>query len=158
MYLDCACMDASLKLKDDIVIHLSLHLFNSLKGKTSGTQIAHFMRLVKVVQSSALIHRDYMFMFLFALGSFMFVSSVVSVTTALNAAAPCVGNTCKSGYEFVRRKPIVAGNWKMNSNFEDSSMLTMQVVYLTKDLKYEDIVVAIFPPFPLLQSVQQVHN
>jgi len=114
------------------------------------------MRLVKVVQSSALIKHDYMMMFLFVACSFMFLTSIATVTNALSAGAPCVGNTCKSGFEYVHRKPIVAGNWKMNSNFEDSSMLATQVVYLTKDLKYEDIVVAIFPPFPLLQSVQQV--
>lgn len=51
------------------------------------------------------------------------------------------------------RKNIVAGNWKMNKNYQDGLSLVSEIVNMVKDEVNHPVEVIIAPPFPYLQSV-----
>ncbi len=52
------------------------------------------------------------------------------------------------------RKKIVAGNWKMNKNFEEGMALTSEVVNMVKDeVSHEKVTVILIPPFVHVHSV-----
>lgn len=54
------------------------------------------------------------------------------------------------------RKKIVAGNWKMNKNFEEGMALTSEVVNMVKDEYQGNAEVVLFPPFIHLQAVSRL--
>ncbi|MFM9500799.1 triose-phosphate isomerase, partial [Streptomyces galilaeus] len=47
------------------------------------------------------------------------------------------------------RKPMVAGNWKMNGSLELVNQLSVAV----NNVKSADLDVVVFPPYPLLSSL-----
>lgn len=54
------------------------------------------------------------------------------------------------------RKKIVAGNWKMNLNFEEGQKLTSEIVNMLKDENVKDVSVVLNPPFPHLYPVKKL--
>jgi triosephosphate isomerase len=54
------------------------------------------------------------------------------------------------------RKKIVAGNWKMNLNFEEGQKLTSEIVNMLKDENVKEVTVVLNPPFVHLYSVKKL--
>lgn len=52
------------------------------------------------------------------------------------------------------KKPLIAGNWKMNLNHLEAIAVTQKLAYSLEDRDFEKVDVAIFPPFTDLRSVQ----
>ncbi|GGT78887.1 MULTISPECIES: triose-phosphate isomerase [Actinomadura] len=52
------------------------------------------------------------------------------------------------------RKPLMAGNWKMNNNHLEAIALVQKMAFALKDADYEAVDVAVLPPFTALRSVQ----
>jgi triosephosphate isomerase len=52
-----------------------------------------------------------------------------------------------------KRKPFVAGNWKMNTNTASGVKLAKAIVSGSADIAGHDVHVAVFPPFVYLQGV-----
>ena len=54
------------------------------------------------------------------------------------------------------RKPLIAGNWKMNLDHQQAIALVQKVSWTLKDVAhdYDKVEVAVFPPFTDLRSVQ----
>ena len=54
------------------------------------------------------------------------------------------------------RKPLIAGNWKMNLDHQQAIALVQKISWTLKDVShdYEKVEVAVFPPFTDLRSVQ----
>ncbi len=53
-----------------------------------------------------------------------------------------------------RRKPLVAGNWKMHLNHLEAIALTQQLAFRLTDKDFDAADVAVLPPFTALRSVQ----
>jgi triosephosphate isomerase (TIM) len=54
----------------------------------------------------------------------------------------------------VGRKPLIAGNWKMNKNHFEAIALTQKLAFGLKDKDFDACDIAILPPFTALRSVQ----
>ncbi|MFN3800814.1 triose-phosphate isomerase [Belliella pelovolcani] len=54
------------------------------------------------------------------------------------------------------RKKIVAGNWKMNLNYEEGQKLTSEIVNMYKDENIKDVTVVLNPPFVHLFPVKKL--
>jgi triosephosphate isomerase len=54
------------------------------------------------------------------------------------------------------RKPIMAGNWKCNTDLESATKLAKDLMELTKGVSPDDTEIALIPPFVFLRDVQQV--
>ncbi len=54
------------------------------------------------------------------------------------------------------RKKIVAGNWKMNMNFDEGQKLTSEIVNMLKDENLKEITVVLNPPFAHLYPVKKL--
>ncbi len=54
------------------------------------------------------------------------------------------------------RKKIVAGNWKMNKNFEEGLALTSEIINIAKDELKNQAILVINPPFIHLNSLQKL--
>lgn len=52
------------------------------------------------------------------------------------------------------RKPLIAGNWKMNLNHLEAIAVTQKLAYSLEDRDYEAVEVVVLPPFTDLRSVQ----
>ncbi len=52
------------------------------------------------------------------------------------------------------RKPLMAGNWKMNLNHLEAIAVTQKLVYSLNDKDYDAVDVAVIPPFTDIRSVQ----
>ena len=52
------------------------------------------------------------------------------------------------------RKPLIAGNWKMNLNHLEAIAVTQKLAYSLEDRDFDAVDVAILPPFTDLRSVQ----
>ena len=54
------------------------------------------------------------------------------------------------------RKPLIAGNWKMNLDHQQAIALVQKISWTLKDVShdYDKVEVAVFPPFTDLRSVQ----
>lgn len=52
------------------------------------------------------------------------------------------------------RKPLIAGNWKMNLNHLEAIAVTQKLSYSLEDKDYDAVDVTIIPPFTDLRSVQ----
>ena len=52
------------------------------------------------------------------------------------------------------RKPLMAGNWKMNLNHLEAIAVAQKLVYSLDDKDYEAVDVAIIPPFTDISSIQ----
>lgn len=52
------------------------------------------------------------------------------------------------------RKPLMAGNWKMNLNHLEAIAVTQKLVYSLSDKDYDAVDVAVLPPFTDIRSVQ----
>jgi triosephosphate isomerase (TIM) len=53
-----------------------------------------------------------------------------------------------------RRKPLIAGNWKMHNTHFEAIALTQKLAFELKDRDYNETDVAVLPPFTALRSVQ----
>lgn len=56
--------------------------------------------------------------------------------------------------EKVERKPLIAGNWKMNLNHLEAIAVTQKLAFLLNEKDYEVSDVAVLPPFVDIRSVQ----
>lgn len=54
------------------------------------------------------------------------------------------------------RRKIVAGNWKMNLNFDEGQKLTSEIVNMLKDEHVKGVTVVLNPPFVHLYSVKKL--
>ena len=52
------------------------------------------------------------------------------------------------------RKPLMAGNWKMNNNHLEAIALVQKMAFALKDADYDAVDVAVIPPFTALRSAQ----
>ena len=52
------------------------------------------------------------------------------------------------------RKPLIAGNWKMNLNHLEAIAVTQKLAYSLEDRDYDAVEIVIIPPFTDLRSVQ----
>ena len=52
------------------------------------------------------------------------------------------------------RKPLMAGNWKMNLNHLEAIAVTQKLVYSLDDKDYDAVDVAVLPPFTDIRSIQ----
>jgi len=52
------------------------------------------------------------------------------------------------------RKPLIAGNWKMNLNHLEAIAVTQKLSYSLDDKDYDAVVVTILPPFTDIRSIQ----
>ncbi|MBA9006185.1 triose-phosphate isomerase [Thermomonospora cellulosilytica] len=52
------------------------------------------------------------------------------------------------------RKPIIAGNWKMNNTHFEAMALVQKLAFALKEADYEAVEVVVLPPFTALRSVQ----
>ncbi|MFM1917846.1 MAG: hypothetical protein RJB01_1361 [Actinomycetota bacterium] len=52
------------------------------------------------------------------------------------------------------RKPLMAGNWKMNLNHFEAIALVQKLAYALNDADFEAVDVAVIPPFTDIRSVQ----
>ena len=52
------------------------------------------------------------------------------------------------------RKPLMAGNWKMNLNHLEAIAVTQKLSYSLEDRDYDAVDVAVIPPFTDIRSVQ----
>ncbi len=62
--------------------------------------------------------------------------------------------TARSPGASTGRKPLVAGNWKMNKNHFEAIALTQKLAFALKDKDFAACDIAIMPPFTALRSVQ----
>jgi triosephosphate isomerase len=54
----------------------------------------------------------------------------------------------------VSRKPLIAGNWKMNLNHFEAIALVQKIAFALPDKYYDKVDVTVLPPFTDLRSVQ----
>ncbi|KAB2376047.1 triose-phosphate isomerase [Actinomadura montaniterrae] len=54
------------------------------------------------------------------------------------------------------RKPLMAGNWKMNKNHLDALLLVQKMAFALKEPDFEAVDVVVCPPFTDLRTVQTV--
>jgi len=54
----------------------------------------------------------------------------------------------------VSRKPLIAGNWKMNLNHFEAIALAQKIAFALPDKYYDKVDVTVIPPFTDLRSVQ----
>ena len=52
------------------------------------------------------------------------------------------------------RKPLIAGNWKMNLNHLEGIALVQKIAFTLPEKYLEHVEVAVIPPFTALRSVQ----
>ncbi len=52
------------------------------------------------------------------------------------------------------RKPLMAGNWKMNLNHLEAIAVAQKLVYSLEDKDYDAVDVAVIPPFTDIRSIQ----
>jgi triosephosphate isomerase len=60
----------------------------------------------------------------------------------------------KDTIDLVERRPLIAGNWKMNLNHLEAIALTQKLVYSLEERDFEKVEIALFPPFTDIRSVQ----
>ena len=53
-----------------------------------------------------------------------------------------------------QRKPLMAGNWKMNLNHFEAILLVQKVAFVLEDKDYDAVDVLVLPPYTDLRSVQ----
>ncbi len=53
-----------------------------------------------------------------------------------------------------KRKPLIAGNWKMNLNHLEAIALTQKLAFSLKEELFADTEVVVLPPFVDIRSVQ----
>jgi triosephosphate isomerase (TIM) len=53
-----------------------------------------------------------------------------------------------------RRKPLIAGNWKMNLNHLEAIALVQKVAFGLREKEADEVEVAVIPPFTAIRSVQ----
>ncbi|MFZ9840311.1 MAG: triose-phosphate isomerase [Candidatus Nanopelagicales bacterium] len=52
------------------------------------------------------------------------------------------------------RKPLIAGNWKMNLNHLEAIAHVQRLAFSLKDADFDEVDIAVFPPFTDIRSVQ----
>ena len=52
------------------------------------------------------------------------------------------------------RKPLIAGNWKMNLNHFEAIALVQKIAFALPDKYFDKVDVTVIPPFTDLRSVQ----
>lgn len=57
-----------------------------------------------------------------------------------------------------KRIPIIAGNWKMNTDLTSAVALAKELVELTRDVDPSKVELAVFPPYPFLVDVGKVRK
>ena len=52
------------------------------------------------------------------------------------------------------RKPLIAGNWKMNLNHLEAIAVAQKLAYSIEDREYDAVDITIIPPFTDIRSIQ----
>lgn len=63
-------------------------------------------------------------------------------------------DTITDAIDLKERRPLIAGNWKMNLNHLEAIAVTQKLVYSLEERDFEKVEVAVFPPFTDIRSVQ----
>ncbi|MDA8369360.1 MAG: triose-phosphate isomerase [Nocardiopsaceae bacterium] len=53
-----------------------------------------------------------------------------------------------------KRKPLIAGNWKLNNNHLEAIALVQKIAFSLKDADFDTAEIVVLPPFTSLRSVQ----
>lgn len=53
-----------------------------------------------------------------------------------------------------KRKPLIAGNWKLNNNHLEAIALVQKMAFALNDADYDAADIAVLPPFTAIRSVQ----
>lgn len=53
------------------------------------------------------------------------------------------------------RLPLMAGNWKMNTDLKSAIILATSLKEATKNAVKENVEIAVFPPYPFLRDVEK---
>lgn len=61
-----------------------------------------------------------------------------------------------SGLFMASRTPLIAGNWKMNTDLNSAVALAKELAELTKDVDTSKVELAVIPPYPFLTEVGKV--
>lgn len=64
--------------------------------------------------------------------------------------------TSRSAISMAARMPIMAGNWKMNTDIESATKLATDLVEQTKDLDHSKVEVCVIPPYPFLTDIKRI--
>lgn len=86
---------------------------------------------------------------------FIVVLAVLSVGNAFisqNAASYARGGM----FMAAGRTPLVAGNWKMNTDLQSAVALATELAELTAGVDGRSVEIAVCPPFPFLRDVKMV--
>lgn len=54
------------------------------------------------------------------------------------------------------RKPLIAGNWKLNTDLTSAKALATELVALTQGVDFNEREIAVCPPFPFLTEVNKI--
>jgi hypothetical protein len=58
-----------------------------------------------------------------------------------------------SWLDMASRTPLIAGNWKMNTDLNSAVALAKELAELTKDVDTSKVELAVIPPYPFLTEV-----
>jgi hypothetical protein len=73
-------------------------------------------------------------------------------------ASVCVPNAADGTCKASRRLPLIAGNWKMNTDLQSATKLAANILELTRDVDASNVEIALFPPFPFIRDVGKVFD
>eukprot|EP00967_Tisochrysis_lutea_P040616 scaffold48835_cov33-Tisochrysis_lutea.AAC.1 len=82
------------------------------------------------------------------------VASALSYQTAMGGGRPAVGSRgLSSAIMMAQRTPLMAGNWKMNTDLPEAVALAKAVA--AASAKADDVDVAVCVPFPFIMPVKE---
>ena len=85
------------------------------------------------------------------------LASSLQLIDSFNVMGVAVSGRCRSSYlHMMARKPIIAGNWKMNTELTSAVALATEVAALTKNVDPNRVEIVLAPPFVFLSDVMKV--
>ena len=86
---------------------------------------------------------------------FVVVLAVLSVANAF-VATKQASFFRRGDVSMMARTPLVAGNWKMNTDLQSAVALATELAELTASVDGRAVEIAVCPPFPFLRDVKMV--
>lgn len=87
---------------------------------------------------------------------FFLLVTVLCVTIATCMSFRLNSHRVKSSFLTMGRIPIIAGNWKLNTDLKTSVALASEVASLTKAVDPSNVEIVVVPPYPFITSVKSV--
>lgn len=80
----------------------------------------------------------------------------VALSTTSAFVSTGISSVCRRNCVLsMSRVPLVAGNWKMNTDLVSAVSLATELVFATKDVDPLKVEIALLPPFPFLRDVMK---